>query len=179
MKKEEEIIDLNENISSSVRFLGSVLAKTDGFVRHLDSQSNMLLGISSAVFVFSASQIKNNDLWVFFLIVCLFSFVSSIISLLAIHPPKYMRKRDQAESLMYNKKIASFDSPGDYSLALSEILGDQEKITGEVGTEIYNLCKYYYRPKRKMFNLSRNVFFFGLFVAILAFFANLIWVKFF
>lgn len=149
----------NENISSTVRMLASILGKTDGFVRHLDTQINILLGISSAVFMFSASQIKNSEWEIFFIIISGFSAMSSIICLCAIHPPKFMRKRGQVESLMYSKKVSAFESQTEYSKELKKIKGNEENIIDEYATEIYNLCKYYYRPKRKLFNVSRNILF--------------------
>ena len=114
----------------------------------------------------------------FLLIVSVFSATSSFISLLAIHPPKVLRKRNQIESLMYNKKIASLKSSKEYARQLENIFSDEKKIIEQFSIEIYNLCKYYYRPKRKLFNLSRNVLISGIFIALIAFIVDFIYIKF-
>lgn len=174
-KKEE---DYSENLSTKIRLLGMILNKTDGFVRHLDAQTNILLGINSAVFVFSASQIKNNGDWsIFFIVVYLFSSAASLISLMAIHPPKFMRKRNQKESLMYNKKVAHMKSSHDYAKKIEAMLKSEDEMREQFAIEIYNLCKFYYRPKRKLFNLSRNVLLSGILAGILAFVANFVYMN--
>lgn len=178
MKQKEKIESHYEDKGTSVRILGSMLTKTDGFVRHLDTQINILMGISSAIFVFSASQIKNSEWWMFLLVVSIFSAASSFISLLAIHPPRFLRKRNQMESLMYNKKIASLKSSKEYAKQLEDVFRDEKKIIEQFSIEMYNLCKYYYRPKRKLFNLSRNILISGIFISLIAFILDFIYIKF-
>ena len=53
MKQKETGEYQYEDKGTNVRILGFMLTKTDGFVRHLDTQINILMGISSAIFVFS------------------------------------------------------------------------------------------------------------------------------
>jgi hypothetical protein len=70
-----------------------------------------------------------------------------------------LRKRNQEESLMYNKKVSSLKSANEYAKQLGYSMEDEKNITEQFAIEIYNLCKYCYRPKRELFNLSRNLLF--------------------
>jgi hypothetical protein len=158
--------DPKKDIGSTVRFLSSVLEKTDAFARHIDSQVNILVGISSGIFIFSASKMSQIDISPFF-VLTIFSGISVIMGLLAIHPPKSLRKRGQAESLFYNKKIISFSDSDAYFEELNKIVGDSDLIVREFSVEIFNASKYYYRPKRKLFVWSRNSLLLGIILSFL------------
>jgi len=125
--------------------------------------------MSSAIFIFSSSRLLSSKPAIGFFVLGFFAALSAIFGLLAIHPPKIMRKRGQNESLMYNKKISNFFSSGDYKNELDKLLGDQDKITNQYAVEIYNLCAYYYRPKRKLFTYSRDFLLTGIVLAVLVF----------
>ena len=168
--------DPKNDLSASIRFMGSILDKSTSFTQHIDSQVNILIGLSSAIFAFSVTKITGNDSIVF-LILGLFASVSTIIGLLAIHPPRSMRKRGQRESLMYNKKINSFDSPAEYKNRLEKLLGDPAAITEQYALEIYNMNKFYYRPKRALYKWSRNMFLMGIALSIVVFLLEA-WFKF-
>lgn len=158
--------DPKKDLGSTIRFLSSILEKIDAFARHIDTQVNILLGLSSAVFIFSASKIHQPEISSLFVIV-IFSGLSAIIGLLAVHPPKFLRKRGQTESLFYNKKIISLSNPETYFDELNKIIGDSDSIVREFSIEIFNASKYYYRPKRRLFIWARNSLLLGIILSFL------------
>lgn len=158
----------NDEFQGNVSFLGNILDKTSSFIQHMDTQINIIIGISSAIFLYSSSQtILANHL--VSPILSIFSAASIIIGLFAIHPPRFMRKKGQKESLIYNKKISDYSSSTEYSAKLSEVLGDIDKIREHYAREIYNMSSYYYRPKRKLYRWSRDVLLWGIILAAAAY----------
>ncbi|HEX9721654.1 MAG TPA: Pycsar system effector family protein [Candidatus Paceibacterota bacterium] len=159
---------------STAEFLDGTLQKSYSFAQHLDTQTNILVGVSMAVFLFSLSQLTREIVHAPFVVLTLFAGVSAFIGLFAIHPPRFMRKRGQQESLMYHKHILSFDSPEKYGKALEETIEDRIAMIHQYATEIYNVSKYYYRPKRKLFHLARNILIIGFFFALVTFIFDLV-----
>ena len=160
--------DPKKDLGSTVRFQASILEKTDAFVRHIDAQVNILVGLSSAIFLLSVREVDLSDLSSLTLVI--FSGLAVIIALFAVHPPKFMRKQHQSESLFYNKKITSFPNAQDYADAVNKLVGDSDAIVREYSGEIYNSYKYYYRPKRKLFVWSRNSLLLGVILSYLLLF---------
>lgn len=163
--------DPRHNLIAEVNLLANILQKGVDFTRHIDMQSNVLIGISSAVFLFAATKIPN-DLNGAFLLLGFFSALATITALMAVHPPRFMRKRGQKESLLYNKRIVAFPSAEEYRRELAHVVGSQDAILQQYATEIYNIYKYFYLPKRRLFKASRNLLFAGIFFALLAFLPN-------
>lgn len=164
------ILSLWEDNGGSVRFLTSIMQKATDFVRHFDSQTNVLVSISSAVFLLVVSRVYQQEVVnIPLLVLGSFAGVSALVSLYAIHPPRFMRKKRQEESLMYNKKVANFPSYIEYKNTLREVMEDREKVLQQYSMEIYNLYKYYYRPKRKLFNTARNLLIMGVFLSLAVF----------
>ncbi|PIZ89303.1 MAG: hypothetical protein COX90_00025 [Candidatus Nealsonbacteria bacterium CG_4_10_14_0_2_um_filter_38_17] len=128
-----------------------------------------------AIFIFSASIFQNErgEISLPFLTLALFSIISTFVGLFAIHPFRFMRKRGQEESLMYNKEIISFPSFLEYAQELKRITNDKEAIINQYAKEIYNICKYYYRPKRELFHLARRIFIIGFALSSLFFIIEL------
>lgn len=157
----------------SAKFLEELVEKSYQFVLHLDTQTNILVGVSSAIFLFSISRFLEVTQDLTFLILAVFSAISALVGLFAIHPPRFMRKRGQEESLMYHKHIVGFRSPKEYAQKLLKVIGDKKLVTEEFATEIYNVSKYYYRPKRKLFHLARNLLLLGILASAAAFVAQL------
>lgn len=163
--------DPKEDLGGNVRFLGNILDKVISATQHIDTQINMLLGIGSAVFVFSASQLKSENS-IIFSIIGLFSALSVVIGLISIHPPNFLRiknKNETINSLFSNKKISSFNSSTEYAEGLENILGDQKKITEQYAGAAFNMVINYYRPKRDLYTLSRNIFMTGIILATILF----------
>ncbi|MDD5068905.1 MAG: hypothetical protein PHS53_01710 [Candidatus Pacebacteria bacterium] len=152
-----------------IALMTDILAGSRAMVQHLDTQTNILIGVSSALFVFSASIIFSNKNFIFFLILSFFSGISAIIGLYAIHPPKKSRKKGQKESIIYNKEIASFSSGEKYEKVLKERMLDLDKAFSEYALETYNVARYYYRPKRALFKAARNVLLTGIILCTLTF----------
>jgi hypothetical protein len=158
---------------SSIKVMVNMLDKASNFSQHIDSQTNILLGISLAVFSFSATKIHSEN-GIIFYILGGFSAIASIISLYAIHPPIFMRKRGQKESLFYSKKITSFESENKYCDELENAVGNYHKILREYSSEIYNIYKYYYQPKRKLFKFARNALILGILFGIFSYIIKVI-----
>lgn len=158
-----------ELTESSLQFLDGLLSRAYDFAQHLDNQTSILVGVSSAIFVFSLSLVVEQNGSRPFLILGIFAGCAALVGLFAVHPPKFMRKRGQEESLMYNKSIASFASSADYGDALEKIVDDKNAVIHEYAKEIYNVSKFYYRPKRKLFHLSRNILLAGIVLSLCVF----------
>lgn len=174
MEEEKErsrfILSLWEDNGGSMRFLNGILEKATAFVRHFDSQTNVLVSISSAILLLVVSRMYSQEVInIPLLILGSFAGISALVSLYAIHPPRFMRKKRQEESLMYNKKVANFPSYVEYKDKLREVMEDREKVLQQYSMEIYNLYKYYYRPKRKLFNTARNLLIAGVFLSLATF----------
>jgi len=153
---------------SALKFMINILDKSTAFTQHIDNQINILLGISMAIFVFSTSRIEGENS-IIFLILGIFSAISALIGLIAIHPPKTMRKRGQRESIIYNKKINSYPSPAEYQKRLLETMENFDKVAEQYSIEIYNMYNYYYRPKRNLYKWSRSILFAGIIASVLLF----------
>jgi len=154
-----------------VMFLNSILEKADEYSRHVDNQINILVGLCTAIFVFCAAQIQtfgfaNSAYWT---VLGLFSVTAAIVGLFGLHPPRFISKHGQKESYMYSKNIANADSAKEYAEKLAEIVKSEDKITEQYSIEIYNVYKYYYRPKRSFFKASRSVLITGLLTTSLLF----------
>lgn len=160
--EEEEFVDS--------RYLVGMLDKTVTMVRHFDSQANILLGISSAIFLFSINFFHQNEtLNLSVLVLVFFSGASTIVGLYSVHPPKPMRHRGQKQSILYNKTILSFPNAKEYSKELLRIIKTPEEMVEQYSTEIFNLYKYFYRPKRKLYKISRNIFMAGVILSLAIF----------
>ena len=169
--KEEINHSISEANEVSIIFLGQIMGKATDFVRHFDYQTNILVGIGTAVTAFSITNLNSAN--GIFYILGSFSLISVLVGLFAIHPPMFMRKRQQKESLFYNKKICKFDSPDQYAVEIKKILENKDDMINEYCIEIRNLYKYYYQPKRKLFKISRNLLFAGISISSLLFLVQL------
>jgi hypothetical protein len=166
-KKEE-----NNLTEVSVIFLNGVVEKTRRLADHIDSQTNILIGISFAIFIFTLSRVLDGNAQIPIFILTVFSGLSALIGLFAIHPPRSLRKQGQTESALYNKNIIGFSSAEGYKERLNKIIDSREEMVQEYSTEIYNLAKYLYRPKRNLFYLARNILITGILASLITFLIN-------
>jgi len=168
-KRKSEVLSLWEDNGGLVRFLTGIMQKASDFVRHLDSQANILISISSAIFLFSISRLYEQGIsYIPLVLLAFFAALSALVGLCAIHPPRFMRKQNQKESIMYGKAVSGFSSADAYQDALRDVLQDREKVLEQYATEIYNMHKYYYRPKRQLFNIARNLLLSGVLLSLLS-----------
>jgi hypothetical protein len=147
----------------------TILEKTNEFAQHLDHQTNILIGVGSAIFLFAATEFDKDPNNFSFLILAVFSAVSALMALYAVHPPRYICKKGQSESLMYHKRISDSASPKAYAAAISKAAITAQSTLEQYTTEIYNVSKYYYQPKRAFFHGARNVLFIGLAISFVMF----------
>ncbi|PIP28207.1 MAG: hypothetical protein COX29_02445 [Candidatus Moranbacteria bacterium CG23_combo_of_CG06-09_8_20_14_all_35_22] len=168
-KKEKDYVE--KDLQAVVAFLDGLSNKIIERTRNVDSQCNVIIGLSTGIFILAINEVMNSDhLHITLSLIAFFSALSAIISLLAIRPPSFMVKKGQEESLLYSKKIADFESAREYSIELKKILKKDQDIFQHFSIEIYNLSKYYYRPKRKLFEISRNIFLFGVIFSLIILF---------
>ena len=162
--------ELKEKLDSSF-ILNEILQKINSNAEHIDVQTNSLVILSSAVFVFSAQNFlsagPNQHLYA--LSLAFFSSLSSIAGLLALNPPAFMDKRGQKESDLYVRKIAEYKTKEEYFERLKKILKNEQNAIEEYALDIYNLSKYSYLPKRKLFNLAKNLLIIGFLTSIVLF----------
>ena len=163
--------DPKQDPDSTLRFLSTVLQKGSAVAMHVDTQSNILIGVDLAIFVYASSQSVSDP---FFLALGAFAAASSLIALLAVHPPGFMRKHGQQESLLYHKRVSDFPSAAEYRKALEAVDGDRDALLDQFGSEIYNLYKFSYFPKRKLYKLARNLLLTGIVVSAAIRFAQAI-----
>jgi len=162
--------DPKKDLGATIRLLGNVLDKTTQLVQHLDTQTNILIGISLSIFAFSLTQYHTSNVKLVLAVMALFSACAAIVALFAIHPPRFMRKKGQQESIMYNGRISKFPTAAAYERELKRIIGHSDAIEHQYAQEIYNLATFYYRPKRELFKLSRSILLCGVIVASITFF---------
>ncbi len=154
---------------SPIPFLDSVMRKSTDHVRHFDIQTNILIGISLAILAFSVSQLNGSNIQIPVYILIISTIISIFIGVYAIHPPKYMRKRGQEESIFYNKKVVGFGSSESFATEIKNVLQNKDEMIKNYSIEIFNLYKYYYQPKRKLFKISRNFLLLGIFLSIVTY----------
>jgi len=157
----------NENLEENIAFLDSVMDKATRIILHFDNQSNILIGISVAISAFAISNIGTDK--ISFMTLAVFSIIATVVALYAVHPPRFMRKKGQEESLLYNRKIISYEYFSDYTKEILSIVDDRDAIITEYTKEIYNIYKYHYKPKRFLFKVSRNFLVAGILLFFILF----------
>lgn len=171
MSKENDV-NILESPNAVVLLLNAILQKISLYTQHLDIQSNMTIVLSSAVLIFSASKLSqqnaSNLSWSL-LILCMFSAISAILGLFAINPPHFMRKKGQKESLFYHSAIAKYDSPEYYFENFYKMMKSEKEYIKEATKEIYNLSRFSYLPKRTLSDMARTVLIAGFILSFLAF----------
>lgn len=173
-KAREKLTAKEIDFLSIVEFLKGLVEKEVGFTHHLDSQTHILIGIATALFFLSVASFQEGQEELSLLIIGVFSALSTLVGLLAIHPPRFMRKYGQTESIMFSKNIANYPSAEDYSRQLTKVVTDHEEVVDQFGKELYNLAKYYYRPKRQLFRWSRNLLLLGIALGLFSFLVEII-----
>ncbi len=161
------------DIRATIDLLLGILDKQNVMVRHVDSQTNILTGVSAGIFFLSISQLFNNNLIPVFSVLATFSGLSVLTGLLAIHPPKFLRKAGQVESKIYHRAITGFQDPLQYEKYLQTFTRSVDEIIKEFSREIFNIGKYSYKPKRVLFKTARNLLLGGIVLSILVFLAQL------
>jgi hypothetical protein len=165
----DKLLEKPIDFLSVVEFLKGLVEKEVGFTHHLDSQTNILISISTALFLLASSSFLGGDKELSLLIISLFSGLSTLVGLLAIHPPRFMREQGQEESIMFTKSISRFKSAKDFEEEVLKTVVDHEKIVSQFSLELYNLSKYYYRPKRLLFRWARNLLLLGIGLGLFSF----------
>lgn len=154
---------------AEVAVLVQTLEKINNFSQQIDSQSNILIGISLAIFVFASSNLQGEVVELYSLVLAIFAGVSAMVGILVMHPPKFMRKGGDENSMMFIKTIAGHNNADAYTQTLSQTLASRNEIVRQFGLETYNLSNYYYRPKRRLFNLAKDILFIGISLSLLVF----------
>lgn len=151
-----------------VEFLGDILEGARVNAHHMDDQINILIGVNAAIFLLAASHLEK-ELTLPFFILCFSSGLSILLGLMAIHPPRAWRKTGQEESLMYGKRISSLATADHYAKELDRAITNLKVVQEEYAIESYNIYKYYYLPKKRLFHLARQILIVGVGLATLFF----------
>ena len=160
---------IREN-NALISYLNAILQKVSNHAEHVDSQTNIMIAISSGLFIFSASKIytpQGTISWPMVIFI-IFTGLAEIVAIFSVNPPRLMEKKPK-ESVFYHREIASLPGADEYYQRLIHTTDDIHKIIKEYADEIYNLSKNSYLPKRKLFRLSRNLLILGVLFSALAF----------
>lgn len=161
-----------DNTEALVDFFNGALERATSFAQHFDTQINILVGISTAVGAIAINGLREGQEFFSFLILGAFSALSVIFGLYAIYPPRFMRKQHQDESIFYNKHVIEHASADEYAKVVKNSLGSQDQLVSEYSTEMYNLFRYYYRPKRVLFRYSRNFLMVGIIISAITYYCE-------
>ena len=158
----------NKINEAEIAVLNSILERNHSFAQQLDTYANIMIALSSAIFIISFSQLRDSfsPFWV---VLGVTTGLSTILSLLMIRPPKRLRKRGQEESLMFKSKIMSYKSAAEYNEQIENMLNSRKEIIHQYSTETYNVAKYYYQPKKLIFFMARNVLLIGITTSLILF----------
>jgi len=163
------MINESKEISQAeLEFLEGILQRNHSFAQQLDTYADIMIALSTAIFIFSFSQLRA-DYALFWVVLGLTGGIVTIVALLMIKPPAVLRKKGQVESIMFKTKIASFGSAREYEDSLTKTLRDRQGTIEQYSREIYNVTKYYYEPKKFLFRIARNVLLLGIVLTIVLF----------
>jgi len=157
-----------------VSFLIGAIDKANSMVQHIDDQTNIIIGVGTAIFVFATARYDsagNNKLT--FLILGTFAALSAIVGLFALHPPRFMRKKGQGESLMFPTHIAGVSDIKAYTALMEKAVKSQTEVVAECSKELYNISRYYYVPKRSLYRRSRDLLMSGIVISLIVFLLGL------
>lgn len=170
---------MNDEITNDeaiAKYLATFIEKSQLMVEALDTQINILIGIALAAFAFTSSQFLETHN-VGYLVASIFAALSAVASLVAVHPPKFFRKKvkgyGQKKSSLFAASIAEYPSSTEYAVELIKAVKSRTIIMEQCAIDIYNISTYYYLPKRKLFRLSRNLFLIGVIVSLVSVFIAL------
>ncbi|MDP2656278.1 MAG: DUF5706 domain-containing protein [bacterium] len=155
---------------AEVAVLSSILDKATTFSQNLDSQANVIIGLSLAVFVFATSSFAGGHSQAYAMILAFFSGSSALFGLLAMHPPTFMRRhKSEPQSLLFIKEIGLHKNTSAYAQELDNMISSRRTTIDQYACEIYNLSTRYYEPKNALFKMAKNMFLIGIAVSFLTF----------
>ncbi len=146
-----------------------VLQRTLGAVRHIDTKANFLLGISSVLFAYTYSNIAGSATLAPLMILNVSSGFSMLFSLFTIQPPRCIRSKGQELRIMFPGHISGFVSQEEFTKAFLESARDEKTMFEEISKEIYNLSRFYFALKYKLFAISRNILIAGVLVSMIVY----------
>lgn len=168
----KKLIDDTDDVvdpGAAIRFLNYIANKVTTLIAAIDTQVNILVGTSAAIFVFATSRVAGENTSFSSLILSIFAGLATIICLLAVHPPRIFRGRQGAEGLMNIHGIEKYADEAAYAKELKKVVEDKDKIVDQYSFEIYKRAKYYYRPKRRLYRLARNILLLGIIFGLLGY----------
>lgn len=141
--------------------MGDVLGGARTNAHQMDQQINILIGVNTAIFLYAAGQLLVRQSLAF-LILALSSAISILIGLLGVHPPRRWRKQGQQESLLYASRIFNAKNSLQYAKELTAVTKRLDSIEQQYAIETYNINRFYYRPKKELFHLARQILIIGV-----------------
>jgi hypothetical protein len=158
-----------KELGSEIHFLKDNLTKQYDTYHHYETRANFTLAISSGLLFFAITQlIAHPDLGLGLCVIIFTAFLSMVLSLLTIKPPKFMRKKRQSESLFYHSNIFDQTSSGFVKKVL-KTSSSREEIIKEYAQEIYNLVNYSIKPRRIFSQYITNILVIGITIGLIIF----------
>jgi hypothetical protein len=165
---------VEEELEAVVIFLDGLVNRIVNSTRNVDTQCSVLIALNTTILALSLTAMAQNDRFhLALLCLAVGTTLSAVLALCAVRPPKFLVKDGPEEGLMYTKRIVRYESAKEYSKDLIKILRHDEELFHHYAMEIYNLSKYYYRPKRNLYSISRNIFLLGIIFAVFFVFMEL------
>lgn len=147
-----------------ISMLNKILKKQESQWFNYETRASIILAFSASIFVLIAKDLFENNNHHLKISIVVFAFtllIVIILSLLTIRPLKFLRKKNQEESLMYAGRIKKMGKEK-YTQELIKMTGNKEKIIEEYAMEIYNLVTYAIAPRKKMFRMIIPTIIIGL-----------------
>ena len=164
-------MDKDMDKKTLLSFLDNLKRDTGSLVNHFDQQTNILIAINVAILAISLSNIRFGAHDLSFGTLGILSALSIVVGLFAIHPPKKMRGRQGNEDVFYNKRIVREGEIG-FAETIKNTLATEDEIVAQYSKYFFNMLKHFYRPKRKLFKLSRGLLMLGIIAGLILYIAE-------
>lgn len=148
-------------------FLKDSLEKQLRVYHNYETRANYTIALSSGILVFAIAHLISKPIFTLGIyIIILTAFISLILSLLTLKPPKFMRKKRQKESLFYHNNISDL-SFEDFNKKINKTIDSPKEIVKQYSMEIYNLATYSIGPRKIFSSYTTPILTVGLTIGII------------
>lgn len=155
----------NVSHAEQIAFLSNVLDKMVQTKNHYDIRSEIILGVSAVVFLFSVGYIMNDTQRgvIGFLVISMAALIASMMSLYSVITPQIFKREETKKSVLHHGFLSSFTQKTAQSKYM-ELMNDQESIINEYTKEIYNIARNSISVKKVFNQRAVTILIWGLFV---------------
>jgi len=147
--------------------LSDLMRKQNDIRNMLDTRANIIIGFNSALVLFLISGSAKEMLGGFTFSIILITLILSLFSaILALKPPKFLRKKGQAESIFYHDYMTGKPEE-EYEKEVFEVMDEEKMIFRSYITEAYNMSKFSNKPKKFYAHLSIRILIYGILITII------------